>query len=304
MEHINKYMKMKRYMMALLLSGLVSGTASAQLAPLGATYYHNQYLNNPAFAGLEQGLEVNLGYRRQWSTVPGSPKVQVLTGGYAMSPRAGLGLNLYNDQTGLYKRTRVMGSYAYHLPMSSGSDKLSFGVSLGFVDELVDYSLLDGDPDDASVRNFNERQQYLDGDFGFAYTSSGLNVQGSMPNLRNTLGFSDEGREVVNEPRYFLAASYKLPLSEAEGLGLEPKVAFRSVKGFDNIFDLGANFTFAEDRIGLMAMYHTSKSATFGFSAQVSRTFNLMGFYTSNTAALAGQTNGSFELSLKMNLFR
>jgi len=188
--------------------------------------------------------------------------------------------------------------------MSSGSDKLSFGVSLGFVDEMVDYSLLDGDPDDASVRNFNERQQYLDGDFGFAYTSGGLNVQGAMPNLRNTLGFSDEGKEVVNEPRYFLAASYRMRLSGTGGMGLEPKVAFRSVKGFDNIFDLGANFTFAEDRIGLMAMYHTSKSATFGFSAQVSRTFNLMGFYTSNTAALAGQSNGSFELNLKMNLFR
>src|SRR5215217_5075345 len=123
---MNKFIKMKRYIMALLVLGMVSADANAQLAPLGAMYYHNQYLNNPAFAGIGKGLEVDLGYRQQWSTIPGSPKVQVLTGSYAMTPKAGLGLNVYNDQTGLFKRTRVMGSYAYHLPLSSKNDKLSF----------------------------------------------------------------------------------------------------------------------------------------------------------------------------------
>ncbi len=298
-----KLMKMKRYMIALLISGLGFGTASAQLAPLGAMYFQNQYLNNPAFAGKHQGLELDLGYRQQWSNMPGSPKIQSLTGSYAMTPKAGLGLNFYNDQTGLYKQTRIMGTYAYHLPLSEGSDKLSFGVSVGLMDELVDYHILDGDIDDPSTRNFNQREKYLDGDFGAAYTSDKLNVQVAMPNLRNSLGFNKDDDRVVNVARYFVAASYKLRLSENQGMGLEPKVAFRSIRGFDNIFDMGANFTFVEDKIGLMAMYHTTKSTSFGFIAKVSKTFNLMGVYTSNTAALAGQANGSFEVNMKMNLF-
>ncbi|RYD94974.1 MAG: type IX secretion system membrane protein PorP/SprF [Sphingobacteriales bacterium] len=289
--------------MALLVSGLMSGTASAQLAPLGAMYYHNQYLNNPAFAGKGQGLEVDLGYRQQWSTVPGSPKVQVLTGSYAMTPRAGLGLNVYNDQMGLFKRTRVMGSYAYHLPLNSKGDKLSFGVSLGFMDELVDQGLIDGDPSDPSTRNFNQRQQYVDGDFGVAYTSGKLSLQAAMPNLRNSLGFSEGEDQVVNDARLFAAASYKIRLSESEGVGLEPKVVFRGVRGMDNIFDVGANFTFVDDKIGLMAMYHSTESTSFGLSAKVSKTFDILTLYTTNTAALAGQTNGSFELNLKINLF-
>ena len=300
---MDKLMKMKRYMIALLVSGMVSATANAQLAPLGAMYYHNQYLNNPAFAGIEQGLEIDLGYRQQWSTVPGGPKVQVLTGSYAMTPKAGLGLNLYNDQTGLFKRTRLMGSYAYHLPVSSKGDRLSFGVSLGYMDEMVDQGMMDGDPNDPSTRNFNQRQQYVDGDFGIAYTSGKLSLQASMPNLRNSLGLSDDGEQVVNEARFFAAASYRIRLSENEGVGLEPKVAFRGVKGMDNIVDVGANFTFVENKIGLMAMYHSTESTSFGFSARLSKTFDLMGIYTSNTAALAGQTNGSFELNLKVNLF-
>ena len=298
-----RFMKMKRYMMAFLLSGMAFGTVNAQLAPLGAMYYHNQYLNNPAFAGLGQGLEVDLGYRQQWSTIPGGPKVQVLTGSYAMTPKAGLGLNLYNDQTGLFKRTRLMGSYAYHLPVSSRGDRLSFGVSLGYMDEMVDQGLMDGDPNDASTRNFNQRQQYVDGDFGVAYTSGKLSLQAAMPNLRNSLGFSKDGDQVVNEARFFAAASYKIRLSDSEGMGVEPKVAFRGVKGMDNIFDVGANFTFAEDKIGLMAVYHSTESTSFGLSAKVSKAINILGLYTSNTGAMAGQTNGSFELNLKVNLF-
>lgn len=294
---------MKIYMLALLVSGLMFGTASAQLAPLGAMYYHNQYLNNPAFAGKGQGLEVDLAYRQQWSTVPGSPKVQVLTGSYAMTPRAGVGLNVYNDQTGLFKRTRVMGSYAYHLPLNSKNDKLSFGVSLGFMDELVDQSLVDGDPNDPSTNNFNQRQQHVDGDFGLAFTSGNLSLQAAMPNLRNSLGFSKEGEQVVDEARFFAAASYRIRLSQSEGMGLEPKLVFRSIKGMDNIFDVGANFTFVEDKIGLMAMYHSTESTSFGLSAKLSKAFGMLALYTSNTAALAGQTNGSFEVNLKINLF-
>ena len=300
---MNKFMEMKRYILALLVSGVAFGTANAQLAPLGAMYYHNQYLNNPAFAGSGEGLEVDLGYRQQWSTIPGSPKVQLLTGSYAMTPRAGLGLNVYNDQTGLFKRTRVMGSYAYHLPVSSKNDRLSFGISLGYMDEMVDQGLMDGDPNDAATANFNQRQQYVDGDFGVAYTSGKLSLQAAMPNLRNTLGFSRDGEQVVNEARFFAAASYRIRLSESDGMGLEPKVAFRGIKGLDNIFDVGANFTFAEDKIGLMAMYHSTESTSFGLSAKVSKTFNILGLYSSNTGAMAGQTNGSFELNLKINLF-
>lgn len=299
---MNKFIKMKRYIMALIVLGMVSAAANAQLAPLGAMYYHNQYLNNPAFAGITKGLEVDLGYRQQWSTIPGSPKVQVLTGSYAMAPRAGLGLNVYNDQTGLFKRTRIMGSYAYHLPISSKNDKLSFGLSLGYMDEMVDQGMMEGDPNDPSTRNFNERKQYVDGDFGVAYTGGRLRLQAAMPNLGNSLGFSEDGEQLVNEARFFAAASYKITLSESEGMGLEPKVAFRGIKGMDNIFDMGANFTFVGEKIGLMAMYHSTKSTSFGFNANLSKTFGLMGIYGSNTGDMAGQTNGTFELNLKINL--
>lgn len=104
-------------------------------------------------------------------------------------------------------------------------------------------------------------------------------------------------------PLLFLMLFFQTTLSASDGMGLEPKVAFRGVKGMDHIFDMGANLTFVDEKIGLMAMYHSTKSTSFGLNAKVSKNFNILGLYSSNTGAMAGQTNGSFELNLKLNLF-
>lgn len=274
----------------------------AQLAPMGSMYFQNQYLNNPAFAGIDRGLDVNFGLRQQWGNVPGSPRMQIATLAYAMTEKAAIGLNLNNDQTGLFKRTRLMGSYAYHLPITNNGAKLNFGLSFGFMDELVDFSKYDGDMGDLTVNTFNQRGQYLDGDFGIAYTDSHLTLQATLTNLGNTLGFNKQVVEVVDEPKMFAAASYRFDFPNSWNASFEPKAAYRLIKGFENIFDIGGNLSFTDGKIGLITIYHSTKAISFGFSTNLSQTFALTGFYTSNTAALAGQTNGNFEINLKISL--
>jgi hypothetical protein len=51
-------------------------------------------------------------------------------------------------------------------------------------------------------------------------------------------------------------------------------------------------------------MYHSSKSATFGAGVNYKSSLMIMGFYTTNTAALQRMINGTFEISLKANLFK
>ncbi|WP_235524284.1 PorP/SprF family type IX secretion system membrane protein, partial [Pedobacter sp. Hv1] len=98
----------------LLLLGLGT-TASAQLNPLGSQYYNNQYLINPAFAGMGQGLKLNAAYRKLWSGIPGSPLTQNITADYGFG-KVGVGLNVNNESAGLLRQTRAVASYAYHLP--------------------------------------------------------------------------------------------------------------------------------------------------------------------------------------------
>lgn len=295
-------MKLKNIMFAAVLSIAGQTTVKAQLAPLGSMYFYNQYQNNPALAGIKDGLEVNLAYRHQWSAMAGSPKLQVATLGYGLTDRAGLGINVNGDQTGLYKRNKIMATYAYHLPVTTNGGKLSFGVSLGMLDETVDYSKMNGDFNDPSPLNFNGREQFFDSDLGIAFTDRKLNLQFAMPNLRSTFGFGGQNIEEVDLARFFMSASYKIPVVQGEAT-VEPKFAFRSVKGMDNIFDAGANITFAENKVGLMVIYHSTRNVSTGVNVKVSNNFNFAAAYTSSTADMKGFTADSFEVAISSSLF-
>ena len=284
---------------AFLLMIMTVNQVSAQLNPMGSMYFQNQYLGNPAFAGAEKGLDLNMGYRKQWTSIPGSPAMQTLTADYAITEKAGIGLNVYNDKAGLFKRTRTVASYAYHLPLNAESSKLSFGVSLGFMNERISNEDIHGDGGDASVGSYNERDTYVDGDFGIAYTGSGLNIQAALPNMKS-LFKKDLTTNSVDRSTFYSAVSYKIPLT---GFGLEPKLAYRGVKGFDNIIDAGANLSYMDNKISLFGMYHSSKNSTFGIGLNY-QSIGFSGMYSTATSALSNYANGNFEISVKANLFR
>ncbi|MNK07498.1 hypothetical protein D3C87_254130 [compost metagenome] len=289
------------YKTALLLAFTATiGSVKAQLNPLSAQYFTNQYLINPAFAGAGQGLKINGAYRKLWSNVPGSPLTQNLTADYGFN-KVGLGLTVNNESAGLQRQTRVVGSYAYHLPLNSEGQQLHFGVSLGFMSQRLENADIYGNPADPSVGQYNDRKTYLDGDFGVAYTSGKLNLQAATPNLKSV--FKKDDNNVADVATFYSAASYQINLSEgAEGVDLEPKVAYRGVKGFDNIFDAGAQLSIANKQVMLLGMYHSTKNATFGLGMDYKKRYLVSGTYTTQTSALSSYTNGSFELNLRVNL--
>lgn len=285
----------------LIFALVVRQEVKAQISPVGALYFQNQYLGNPAFAGTDKGLDLNLGIRKQWSNIPGSPAVQTVTAGYALTDKAGLGLNFYNDKSGLYKRTRAVLSYAYHMPVGGDNQNLSFGLSLGMMNERISNEDVRGDQNDQNVAMYNQRDNYIDGDFGIAYSSNGFNIQGALPNMKSFFK-KDVIEDAIGRSTFFSAVSYKLELSSGtQGFGLEPKVAYRGVKGFDNVVDAGANLSYA-GRVNVFGMYHSTKSTTFG----VGLTYENLGFggmYSTATSALSNYANGNFEVNLKVNLF-
>jgi type IX secretion system PorP/SprF family membrane protein len=279
----------------LLTAGIhrVSAQATFQSA-----YFQNQYIVNPAMAGFEKGLNLNLGLQQQFNSVPGSPKMQNFTADYRPGDNVGLGLNVNSDQSGLISRTRVMATYAYHLPVGE-EDKLNFGLSFGINNVYIDYNKIVGDPNDVSVGLFNRRTVYVDGDLGLAYTSSRLTVQGAVPNLRSIF-FKDDKELQALRNTFFTAISYKLPLS-GNNFTVEPKLAYRGVKGFDDIFDAGANLDMPDYNLSVSGFYHSNKSATLGVGISF-KPVNVLLAYSNNTGSLNSYANNTFELGLKINL--
>ncbi|MDR6782291.1 type IX secretion system PorP/SprF family membrane protein [Pedobacter africanus] len=284
----------------IMLSIVCTISVKAQLSPLSSQYYINQYLINPAFAGAGEGLKLNAAYRKLWSNVPGSPLTQNLTADYGFN-KVGLGLTINNESAGLQRQTRVLGSYAYHLKLNDNSHQLHFGVSLGFMSQRLENADIYGNPNDPTVGQYNSRKTYLDGDFGVAYTSDQLNIQAAIPNLKSVL--KKDVIKLADVATFYTAVSYKIGISEgAEVMDVEPKVAYRGVKGFDNIWDAGAQFGIANKQVFLLAMYHSTENATFGLGMDFRKKYLISGTYTTQSSALSSYTNGSFELNLRLNL--
>lgn len=289
----------------MLLVAFTTTQVSAQLDPLAGIYFSNEYLGNPAMAGREQGVAINMGYRQQWSTIPGSPKSQSITAEYGTGKKVGLGLNINNDEAGLIKRTRVMGTYSYHLPLNEDSRKLRFGISLGFMDDRVMNENINGDPNDPSVSKFNDRETYIDGDFGVAYTSDKLTFQAAIPNLKSVFNKDGSTTGSVDRANFFSAISYKFYFPKTlDGFGVEPKLAFRGVNGHDDIIDAGAKFSVANGAASVMAVYHSTESATIGMGVKILSLGEVHANYTTATAALSQYTSGNFQIGLKVFLLK
>jgi type IX secretion system PorP/SprF family membrane protein len=294
-------MKIQRtLLLSFLLFAFGTAQVKAQLDPLSAQYFNNQYLGNPAFAGAVQGLNLYGAYRTLWNTVPGAPLSQNITADYGFD-KVGVGFSLKNESAGLQRELQISGTYAYHLKLDNLGRQLHFGASIGISGESLQSANIVGDLSDPSIGLYQQRKSYLDGDVGVAFTSDHLNLQVAVPNLNGL--FKKQDFRIANQATFFTAASYKVQLTEgANAVGIEPKVAYRGIQGFPNIWDAGAEMSFIDRQILLMGLYHSSESATFGLGMDFKRKYLISAMYSTQTAALTGYTNGSFELNLRFTL--
>lgn len=276
-------------------------TAQALLEPSGTQYFQNQYLANPAMAGLEKGVHLNGAYRRQWSGIDGAPVTKFFSADAAMGSRVGAGVHVFNDVAGLINRTRVALSYAYHLPLTNPDQQLHFGLSLAWNVQRIDYKNLNGDMNDPSVGAFNRRDNYFEAEYGMAYTDTKLTLQASIPNVRSL--FTGDNKAVDGGGIFFTAASYRFAVDEAI-TSIEPKVCYRGVRGYDNILDAGVNVSFLNDVANVMAVYHTSKSLTAGIGVNILKTVGIQAMYTTQTGGIKTYVDGTYEIGATINLFK
>lgn len=282
---------------------LIANCCKAQLNPYQAVYYQNRYLINPSMAGLDKGLNINLAYQQQWSSFPGSPKAQSLTTEYQASDKVGLGLNINDDQSGIFRQTRIMGTYAYHLPLGEQNQKLNFGLSLGINDSRINLNAVNGDLTDVQLQKYNQRGPFVDGDLGLSYTSNNLYIGAVLPNLNTTL-FNRAGQsEDIDRTVFVSMASYKIKLdAETGAFSLEPLAACRIIKGFDNIYDLGANFRMNNYHLDLQAIYHSNDNLGFGVAFD-QHNYALNFSYNVYNGQITNYTNGAFEVGIRLKLF-
>lgn len=290
--------KIKIYVVGLLLL-FVAPAAYSQLNPMGSIYYQNQFLANPAMAGIDTMVNLNGAFKTQWISINGAPKLQYVTADLSLKNRkVGLGFLFYNESAGVINRTRATATYAYHLKLNRDSSFVDFGLSAGLMNEWIDLGKAIGDLGDEVLGSFNDRRLYLDGDFGIAFRNKKLTVQASLPNLKRFFK-RDVVRNVVDRSLYFAAASYKIKTRGGTLNMVEPKVVYRGVENYRGILDAGANFSFLQDKLFMSGIYHSTNSVTFGAGANYKNKLSILLQYTTNTSTMQNYSNGEFELGLR-----
>ncbi|MBG9377304.1 type IX secretion system membrane protein PorP/SprF [Panacibacter sp. DH6] len=154
--------------------------AGAQQRPYYTQYVLNNYILNPAVAGIENYWDIKASHRHQWVGINGAPVTTYFTLQGPLSrnssgrqtattvrtpgenprghvfmeeyqstdPHHGVGLTVLNDRTGPINRFSLQGTYAYHIPLN---DRISLGGGLSL-----------------GIQNVTLRTNELD--FGEAYT--------------------------------------------------------------------------------------------------------------------------------------
>jgi len=122
---------MKKLRHLICLWGIFGTFAAwAQQGPMYTNYHFNGLAFNPAYAGSNEHLTLNLSHRQQWIGLDGAPVTQTLTAHTPLrNERVGVGLSLTNDQIGPGGSTDLAGSYAYRMQVGARKKfKLSIGL--------------------------------------------------------------------------------------------------------------------------------------------------------------------------------
>lgn len=129
-------------LLALLLLSIL--TVQAQQEPSFAHYWAMETSFNPAAAGKEQKLNVTGAYAMTLTGFEHNPRTMYVAADmplYFLRSHHGVGVQIMNDEIGLFSHQRLVLQYAYKFKLAGGT--MSTGIQLGMLSEKFKGSGLD-----------------------------------------------------------------------------------------------------------------------------------------------------------------
>lgn len=314
---------------------LLATQAMAQQKPQYTQYTLNNYLLNPAIAGIEDYTDVKIGMRQQWSGLEGAPRsfyatihaplmkeVAPITAAQRNSkpakesstkkpasfrrirPHHGLGAMAMTTATGPLKRSSFNASYSYHQPLTR-TLRVAAGVSPG----LIQYSL---DPTAVRVINPNDKalndgrinEMKFDLNMGLWLYSYNyyVGVAGAqlVPSKREylTTGMATDNNGRLQQ-HYFLTAGYRLDVTP--DLALIPSAMIKMAQPSPVSVDATLKALYS-DRVWAAASYRHKESVAIMAGVNISYLMDLSYSYDALVSPLGTTNTGSHEIVLGFKL--
>lgn len=276
----------------------ICGTLHAQVDPLYSQYLNNPFLINPAYTGMNNYMNLMVGYRKQWAGFDGSPTTLSATGHTSLfDNRMGVGLIISQDKVGENTNTFIQGTYAYKVRFDEYR-YISFGLQAGIMNFRSDNSELNiADPADPL---FNANQNVVKPSFGAGviFRTDNLFLGLSVPRILKASESFEDVTAALYTQHYYGFASYLFLLSDR--VKLKPAVLVRAVSGSPLSTDVNFQFNI-DERYAIGAL--TRNFNTYGFLAQIK--FNEFRFgyvFEMPTNKSVGVRFTSHEITLGLNL--
>ena len=305
-------------------------SASGQQLPHYTQYILNNFILNPAVAGIENYTDVKLSHRHQWVGIDGAPVTTYFTihgplkkGDYQREtstgfktsgenprgkaywqeytkadPHAGIGFTVLNDRTGPLNRFAAYGTFSYHLGISAQTS-ISAGISAGIKNTTLNAGKLSFDVplDPAVVGSGNLNSISPDISAGIWMYSAdyfaGLSFQNVIP---SRLKFSGDSVKLVGGryvPHTFLSAGYRFLITD--DISFLPSALLKYITSAPVGFDVNAKVQY-HDFIWLGGSYRYQDSYAVMAGLNISNTLNIGYSYDITTSRLNTVSRGSHEI--------
>ena len=227
---------MKRFCLLIVGLLIVVARADAQYDVFFAHYWAMEPSFNPAAAGKEAKLNVAGAYALQLAGFEHNPKTMYAAADmplYGFGTYHGVGVQLLNDEIGLFSHKRLSLQYAYQRRLSKG--RLSIGVQAGMLGETFDGSKAElEESNDPVLSAQTVNGSGFDLAAGIYYLARNWYVGLSAQHLNSPVVELGETSELSIDATYYFTAGYNIQLNhpffkiQTSVLGRTDGVAWRA----------------------------------------------------------------------------
>ncbi len=203
---------------------------------------------NPGSVGKESKLNVIGAYALNFAGFENNPRTMYISGDmpfFLANAYHGVGLQLVNDQIGIFTHQKLSAQYAYKRKLFGGT--ISVGIQAGLLMENLDGSKVDvADTSDPVFSGSEKKGQALDLGAGIYYIHGPWYVGLSAQHLTAPLVELGETNELQIDRTYYLTGGYNIKL-RSPFLSIHPSVLVRT-DGVAYRGDVTARLVYTHDK--------------------------------------------------------
>ena len=284
----------------ILLLVIMTGSVGlkGQQLPQYTQYMFNDFVINPAIAGVHDFYQIRTNHRFQWVGLVDPP----LTNSIAFyGPHANLDMGyggyVYNDVTGPTSRTGITGSYAYNIAIS-GDIRLSMGISASMMQFRIDGTQLNPrDVSDAALLQMVSTSYLPDAGIGaYLYADEFYVGLSAAQLLNNNIRIFDNKNGLNRLKTHInLIGAYRFQVDQ--DWVLEPSVMIKGTAPKELSFDLTARAEWKKMVWGAVSYrYHEAIGILVGYSYEEVFFFGYA--YDIGISALRKYNTGTHEIMI------